>query len=429
MRIIRSNDLPNGFFAYRELENVASVKEIIEDVKLRGDQAVLAYTETFDGVTMGSLRYPQEMVAEAYEQVDEKTQQAIRSSAANLEAFSARQMEAFQDFEMDVQPGVTAGQRVQPLERAAVYVPGGGFPLVSSLIMGAVPAKVAGVEQICVCSPPTHEGTIHPAIIVAADILGINEIYAMGGAQAVAALAYGTESVTRVDKIVGPGNKYVAQAKKEVFGAVGIDMIAGPTEVLIIADEAARPEVVAADLIAQAEHDRDACPILVTPSEKLAQSVVHHIKLQLLSLPTADIAYESMARNGAIILVEDLIEAIDVSNRRAPEHLEVQVQSPDMIIPHLTNYGSLFIGELTAEVLGDYSSGINHTLPTNTTARYRAGLSVLDFIKLQTTLTVNEEGLAQIGDAAKTLASTEGLHGHRKSVEMRHKILLAKQNS
>ncbi len=321
MRIIRSNDLPNGFFIYRELENVASVKEIIEDVKLRGDQAVLGYTETYDGVTMSSLRYPQEMVAEAYEQVDEKTQEAIRTSAANLEAFSARQMAAFQDFDMDVQPGVTAGQRVQPLERVAVYVPGGGFPLVSSLIMGAVPAKVAGVEQICVCSPPTHEGTIHPAIIVAADILGIKEIYAMGGAQAVAALAYGTESVTRVDKIVGPGNKYVAQAKKEVFGAVGIDMIAGPTEVLIIADEAARPEVVAADLIAQAEHDRDACPILEAPSAKLAQSVVHHIKLQLLSLPTADIAYESMARNGAIILVDDLIEAIDVSNRRAPEHL------------------------------------------------------------------------------------------------------------
>jgi len=427
MRIIRSVDLPNGFFIYRELEDVASVKEIIDDVRLRGDQAIVDYTMQFDGVTLETLRYPKDNIAAAYEAVDEATQDAIRTSIANLEIFAARQMEPFKDFEMDVQPGVTAGQRVQPLERVAVYVPGGGFPLVSSLLMGAVPARIAGVEQICVCSPPTANGTVHPAIVVAADILGIDEIYAMGGAHAIAALAYGTDSVKRVDKIVGPGNKYVAQAKKEVFGVVGIDMIAGPTEVLIIADETARPEVVASDLIAQAEHDRDASPILVTTSEKLAQSVVHHIKLQLLSLGTADIAYESMARNGAIILVPDMIEAIDISNRRAPEHLEIQVQNPDMIVSHLTNYGSLFIGELTAEVLGDYSSGINHTLPTNTTARYRAGLSVLDFIKLQTTLSVNEEGLKHIGDAAKTLASAEGLQGHRKSVEMRHKILLAKK--
>ncbi|MGH1363467.1 MAG: histidinol dehydrogenase [Calditrichia bacterium] len=427
MRIIRSVDLPNGFFIYRELEDVASVKEIIDDVRLRGDQAIVDYTMQFDGVTLETLRYPKDKIAAAYESVDQATQDAIRTSIANLETFATRQMEPFKDFEMDVQPGVTAGQRVQPLERVAVYVPGGGFPLISSLLMGAVPARIAGVEQICVCSPPTANGTVHPAIVVAADILGIDEIYAMGGAHAIAALAYGTDSVKRVDKIVGPGNKYVAQAKKEVFGVVGIDMIAGPTEVLIIADETARPEVVASDLIAQAEHDRDASPILVTTSEKLAQSVVHHIKLQLLSLGTADIAYESMARNGAIILVPDMIEAIDISNRRAPEHLEIQVQNPDMIVSHLTNYGSLFIGELTAEVLGDYSSGINHTLPTNTTARYRAGLSVLDFIKLQTTLSVNEEGLKHIGDAAKTLASAEGLQGHRKSVEMRHKILLAKK--
>jgi len=285
--------------------------------------------------------------------------------------------------------------------------------------MGVVPALVAGVPQISVCSPPGYAGEIHPVILVAAHRLGIKRVFRMGGAQAIAAFAYGTESIEAVDKIVGPGNKYVAQAKKEVFGRVGIDLIAGPTEVLILADEDADPEWLAADLLAQAEHDPEACALLVTTSPTLAEQVSGALANQLPRLKTAAIAGESLQHNGMIILAKDLGQAVELVNRKAPEHLEIQLKNPGEVLGRLRNYGSLFVGEYSAEVLGDYSAGINHTLPTNTTARYRGGLSVFDFVKVLTSLEVTGKGLREIGPVAEKLAEAEGLDAHRRAVAIR----------
>lgn len=293
--------------------------------------------------------------------------------------------------------------------------------MLSTLLMGSIPARVAGVKEIAVCSPPTYRQSVHPGILAAADIAGVDHVYGIGGAQAIAALAFGTASVRRVDKIVGPGNKYVAQAKKEVFGIVGIDFMAGPTEVMIIADQRADPEVVAADLLAQAEHDVEAVPILVTPSRKLAHEVQQSVRRRLGTLSTKEVARAAIERNGVIVLVRDLDEAVGIANRKAPEHLELQVDDPSRLVSRLTHYGSLFVGEMAAEALGDYSSGINHTLPTNTAARYTGGLGVREFLKLQTSLSVTEEGLRVIGPLARTLAVAEGLHGHAESIEVRMK--------
>jgi len=285
--------------------------------------------------------------------------------------------------------------------------------------MCAVPARVAGVKEVVVCSPPSHRRSIHPAVLIAADVVGVDEIYRVGGAQAIAAMAYGTQTIRKVDKIVGPGNKYVVSAKREVWGVVGIDFLAGPTEIMIIADKTADPKTIAADLLAQAEHDVEAIPILVTTSLELAEEVQKEIELQLRELVTRDTAGASIQRNGMVILVNDMQEAIHVANEKAPEHLSLQVGRPQDHLAELRNYGSLFVGGYSAEALGDYSGGINHTLPTNGCARYTAGLSVKDFIRLQTILEVTKEGLMVIGPTAKTLAEIEGLDGHAKSIAMR----------
>lgn len=421
MKIVSATDLPATFFDYIVDDSTGKVTEIIANVRQRGDAALREYSRRFDAVDLNEIEFPQDQIQQAYRSVDPKTVAALKSAADNIRRFAERQKSQLADFEAELIPGVVTGQKVIPIDRVGVYVPGGGFPLVSSLLMGAIPARVAGVQELSVCSPPGHEGDIHPAILVAADIAGVDRIYRVGGAQAVAALAYGTESVGRVDKIVGPGNKYVAQAKKEVFGAVGIDLIAGPTEVLIVADDNADIDLVAADLLAQAEHDVDAAAILVTPSQRFALAVAAAVKAQLPNLATHDIAARAIENNGLIILVDDLAGAAEIVNRKAPEHLEIQLADAGKILPLLRNYGSLFCGEMTAEVLGDYSSGINHTLPTNTTARYRGGLSVYDFLKVQTTLRVAEKGLAAIGPVAEQLAIAEGLDGHRRSVAMRRK--------
>ncbi|MFQ5639556.1 MAG: histidinol dehydrogenase [bacterium] len=423
MEIIHAPDLNRNFFRFKEAGESSSVKEIIAAVRQYGDRAVFEYTAQFDSVQMSEILLDKNTVSAAYDDIDSETVQALKKAAFNIQAFSELQKEQLQDFETELTPGVTTGQRVIPLQRIGVYVPGGRFPLASTLLMCAVPARVAGVGEIAVCSPPTYRGNIHPAILVAADIAKVDEVYQMGGVQAVAALAYGTESVKRVDKIVGPGNKYVAQAKKEVFGVVGIDFIAGPTEVLILADDTANPEFLAADLLAQAEHDSDAVPILVTSSESLAQKVDQAIQRQLPALKNREIAKSSLHNNGLIILVQSLTEAVSLINRKAPEHLQLQIRNPGRIIPELRNYGSLFIGELAGEVLGDYSSGINHTLPTNGSARYTSGLSVRDFLKLATTLQVSREGFESIAPVAEILAETEGLHGHGKSIKIRRERL------
>jgi len=429
MRIIRGTDLEESFFTYKDAEEIAVVREILRDVRQNGDDAVKRYTLKYDGVALEEMRVSVSEVKDAYHRVDNKVISSIERAAENIKKFAEKQLVQFEDFEFEIVPGVFTGQKVMPIERVGIYVPGGRFPLVSTLLMCAIPAKVARVSDLAVCSPPSYNGSIprggislgsiHPAILVAADIVGVNEIYKIGGVQAIGAMAYGTQTIKRVDKIVGPGNRYVALAKKEVFGAVGIDFIAGPTEIMIIADETANPEYLAADLLAQAEHDVEALPVLVTTSMELADKVKKALEFQLQELKTRNTARISIDNNGKIILVNDMDEAVNIANKKAPEHLELQVKNPERYIDKFKNYGSLFTGEYSAEVLGDYSSGLNHTLPTNTSARYTAGLSVRDFLKLQTTLGVTKEGLSVIGPVAKTLAETEGLDGHARSIAIR----------
>ncbi|MDZ7400627.1 MAG: histidinol dehydrogenase [candidate division KSB1 bacterium] len=421
MKIVHWKDLDESFFQYQEMEEIDSVRQIIDAVKANGDAAIKKYTAQFDGVALEQFLVTEAEIKNAYQQMTKEELAAIKSAAENIERFAIKQKESLTDFEFEIQNGVFAGQKVIPIERVGVYAPGGSYPLPSTVLMCAIPARVAGVDEIVLCSPPRHSGTIHPAILVAADICKIDKIYKIGGVQAIAAMAFGTETIQRVDKIVGPGNKYVALAKKMVYGAVGIDFIAGPTELLIIADEQANPEFIAADLLGQAEHDVDAVPILVTTSLELAHAVNHELQRQIASLPTADIAQKSLDNNGKIILVESLAEAFMIANKKAPEHLELQIQNAEKYINQLRNYGSLFIGPYSAEALGDYSSGLNHTLPTNDSARYTGGLSVKDFLKFQTTLRVTEQGLASIGSTAVALGKMEGLMGHARSIEIRMK--------
>ena len=419
MRILRADALDDAFFAYREPEDGEQVAAILQQVRERGDAAVREQTLRFDGVETLELEVPRESWAAARDSLDADVVRALERAAAAIRRFAEAQMEQTGEFEIELVPGVHTGQRVLPIERVGVYTPGGRFPLVSSLLMCGIPARVAGVDRVVACSPPTHEGDVHPAIAAAAGIAGVDRLYRVGGVQAIGALAWGTETIERVDKIVGPGNRFVAQAKKEVYGGVGIDMIAGPTEVMIVADGSADAVVVAADLLAQAEHDRDAQAVLVTTSEELAREVEAQVRDQLADLPTREIAAAAIERHGRIVLANGWDQAVEVANRRAPEHLELHGREAAALVPRLRNYGSLFVGDHAAEVLGDYSAGINHTLPTNTTARYSAGLSVRSFLKFPTTLRVTPEGLHEIGPVAEALAEVEGLAGHARAVRRR----------
>ena len=421
MKIVKASQLKDQFFQYSEIGEMENVKKILKDVQSSGDKAVKLYTKEFDGVDLSSFKVEKDEIEQAYNQLSEETITAIKVSAENIRKFAKRQMFQFDEFEMEVSPGVFAGQKVIPVERACVYAPGGNFPLPSSVLMGVIPAKSAGVDEVIVCSPPTFGGTLHPAVIVAADIAGADEILKIGGVQAIGAAAYGTETIKPVSVIVGPGNKYVTAAKKAVFGAVGIDLIAGPSEVLILADDNANAEFIAADLLAQAEHDKDAISILVTESESLAEKVSLEVEKQLKVLNTKETAKVSIENNGVIVLVENMEQAVEIINRKAPEHLEIQIQDPDSVISKLKNYGGLFIGENSVEALGDYCAGPNHTLPTSGAAKYTAGLSVKDFIKLQTTLRVEKEGLRSIGKTAVTMAEAEGLSAHAESIRKRMK--------
>ncbi len=397
------------------------MERIVEDVRERGDDAVYDYTLKYDRVKLQNLRVPLEQIRTAGVGLEIAVLDGLKKMATNLRYFAERQKIGLSDFVIETEPGVKTGQRVVPIDRVGVYVPGGRYPLFSSLLMSAIPARVAGVEQIAVCSPPDPSGNIHPAVLAAAHLVGVDEIYTIGGAQAIAALAFGTSSVNRVDKIVGPGNRFVNMAKKIVFGQVGIDFIAGPTEILIIADECAHPTFIAADLIAQAEHDPDAVSILITTSENLADSVEEETERQLNCLETGETARKSLDQNGCIVVVDMLEDAVNVANRRAPEHLELCVREPHRLKEKLHCFGSLFIGPLTAETLGDYTSGLNHILPTGAAARYTGGLGVKDFLKVLTTLEVNRSGLFNIGPAAVCLAQSEKLPGHARSLQLRLK--------
>jgi histidinol dehydrogenase len=419
VKIIRYHECNTRSWGYRQPDDLSSVKTIIESVQEHGDEAVRQYTEEFDNVQLVEFEVGEQEIERAVQNCDERTRQVMVSMIDNVRKFAKRQRAQLNEFEFEIEPDVFVGQRVAPVQRVGVYAPGGRFPLISSVIMCAIPAQVAGVQSVVLCSPPRFQGSIHPTMVVAARLCGVHHIYHVGGVQAIAALAYGTESISPVDMIVGPGNKYVTQAKKEVYGKVGIDFIAGPTEVVIIADEGSNAAIIAADILAQAEHDIDALPMLVTTSMSIAEQVEVEVSKQLRGLRTRDIAEIALAKNGLIIVVDGPEQAIELANLRAPEHLELHVKDPHAYTDALHHYGSLFIGERAGEALGDYSSGLNHTLPTNACARYTAGLNVTTFLRLQTTLRVESGGLDAIGPVAQAIAEIEGLDGHAKSVKIR----------
>jgi histidinol dehydrogenase len=388
------------------------VLPIINDVKLKGDKALFSYTEKFDKIPLKSLRVTQKDIKDAYKRVDKKTIDAIRKAAANVERYARLQLP--KEWASEVEPGITVGQIVRPLERVGCYVPCGSFPLPSSVLMTAIPAKVAGVKEIVVCTPP---GKDNQTILVAADIAGVKEIYRVGGAQAIAAMAYGTETIKKVDKIVGPGSIYVTAAKKLVYGDVGIDFIAGPSEIMIVSENG-NPQFIAADMLSQAEHDILASAILVTTNAKLASKVEKQLGIQLKRLKTKKIAEESLSNYGAIIIAKNINEAFRIVNDLAPEHLEIENGN---WLGKVKNVGAVFIGEYSVEAAGDYCSGPNHVLPTKGFAKVRAGLSVLDFVKMPTVQKLTREGLESISDTIISLAEAEGLEAHKKSIEKRIK--------
>jgi len=401
---------------------MTSVKKIIQDVKNNGDSSILKYNILFDKNYNKIFKINKKQIKRAYNKVDRKTLNAIKSAIKNIKFFAKAQLKEFKDINLKRDFGII-GQKIVPLLRVGCYVPGGNFSLPSSALMSIIPAKIAGVKEIIICSPKISSVTI-----VAADLAGATKIFNIGGVQAIAALAYGTNQIPPVDKIVGPGNKYVTDAKKLVFGDVGIDFIAGPSEVMIIADKYANPRFIAADLLAQAEHDINSKANLLTTSKKIAREVNFQIDLQLEKLKTKFIAKKSM-NNGKIILVKNLNEAIRISNEYSPEHLEIQVKNPKKIISRLKNYGSLFIGKYSAEVFGDYCSGTNHTLPTNRAARYTGGLSVKEFIKILTYQKINKNKSMGLIKIAMQLAEIEGLDAHKKAAEIRLKETLINKPS
>lgn len=406
---------------YGSPEQNETVRRIIEEVRQDGDVALRRMAKEFDRVEVAELRVSDEEIQAAYAHVDAEFLAALRQAAANIRAFHEKQKRTSW---MDLQPdGSLLGQIIRPLKRVGLYVPGGKAAYPSSVLMNAIPAIVAGVPEIAMVTPPATAGEegINPHILVAAAEAGVREIYRAGGAQAVAALAYGTESIQPVDKIVGPGNIYVALAKRFVFGVVDIDMIAGPTDIVVLADEHADPEYVAADLLAQAEHDEMSPAILVTTSQELAESVRLELWRQLDVLPKKAIAAVSTATKGAILLVDSLDEGVDVVNRLAPEHCELLVQEPFNLLPRIENAGAIFLGAYSTEPVGDYFAGPNHVLPTNGTARFSSPLNVDDFLKKSSVIHYSKEALIANGEMIMTLARNEGLEGHARAVEVRLK--------
>lgn len=401
------------------IEAQRTVQEIITAVKLRGDAALKEFSRRYDHVVPQSFLVPTEDIRIAEKNCAPDLRRAIKMAITNLRRFARRQKKQYRDFNLSIGAGVTAGQRVLPIVRVGVYVPGGRFPLFTSLLMAVVPAQVAGVKEIAVCTPPDQQGLVPANILAAAGLLGISEVYCLGGVQAIAAMAYGSESIRPVHKIVGPGNLYVNLAKLAVYGRVGIDLPAGPSEIVILADDSARPQFVAADLLAQAEHDPLAVSLLVTTSPFLASAVQAEVKKQLRQLPPASPACRSIAGQGAILLADSLEGAIAFINKRAPEHLELQIARANSLAKRFTAFGSVFIGPYAAEALGDYSSGLNHILPTAGAARFSGGLSVRDFLRLATNLQVNATGLRHIGPTAQRLAEAENLTAHARSLSLR----------
>lgn len=420
IRILKYGEVANEEIFARAADeiNVAEVvSAIIQDVQNRGDEALFAYCEKFDGAKLESLQVSPGELAEAMNSVDPEFLRILRRAAANIRTFHEKQLRP--GFIINNENGVLMGQKVIPVDRAGLYVPGGTAAYPSTVLMDAIPAKIAGVPEVVMVTPPGSDGKINPVILAAASIAGVDRIFKLGGAQAIAALAYGTESVPKVDKIVGPGNAFVAEAKKQVFGAVSIDMIAGPSEILIVADGASNPRHVAADLLSQAEHDRMASAVLVTDSKDLAAAVQAEIEVQLKTLQRAEIARASIDRNGKIIVAESLRAAVEIANEIAPEHLELCVDNPFDYLDSIRHAGSIFLGRNCPEALGDYLAGPNHTLPTSGTARFSSPLSVDDFVKKTQYTYFTREALASVAQDVAVFAETEGLTAHARSALIR----------
>lgn len=395
-----------------------TVKAIIENVKTNGDRALREYSEKFDGVQLTDFAVSEEEFAAAEKQVPQSYQQVLKRSAKNISAFHEKQLRG--GFELG-RGGSIVGQKVTPLASVGIYVPGGTAAYPSTVLMNAIPAKIAGVDKIVMVTPPLKDGSVKPEVLVAAKIAGVDEVYKAGGAQAVAALAYGTESIPAVNKITGPGNIFVATAKKLVFGVCGIDMIAGPSEILVIADGGACAEHVAADLLSQAEHDKLATAVLITDSQNLAEEVSVALERRVGKLLRSEIARASLDNNCKIIVTKDLDEAVRLSDELAPEHLELAVKQPFNLLKKVRNAGSVFLGYNTPEAVGDYYAGANHTLPTSGTAKYASPLSVEDFVKVTQYIYYTEEKLSESSDDIEAFALSEGLTAHAESVTVRTK--------
>jgi len=396
-----------------------TVSEIITNVKEQGDAALNLYTYRFDGAAVDLLEVTKSERADALAVVEPEFIAILREAAENIRAYHSRQLKS--GYVIEEKDGIVLGQKITPLSKVGLYIPGGTASYPSSVLMNCIPAKLAGVREIVMTTPPGKDGKVSANILAAADIAGVDRIFKCGGAQAIAALAYGTESIPKVDKIVGPGNAYVAEAKRQVFGAVGIDMIAGPSEVLAIADGESDPAVLAADLLSQAEHDKLATAVLITDCKKLAQKVADEIEAQLRHLPREEIARASIENNGKIIIARSIDEAIEISNQIAPEHLELSVDEPLKYLDKITNAGSIFLGRHCPEPLGDYFAGTNHTLPTGGTARFSSPLSVDDFVKKSSYMYYTKQALDAVAEKIAYFADKEGLHAHAISATIRSK--------
>ncbi len=422
IRILKEAETNRGEIFARE-DPVDSVEEpvraILAQVKARGDEALKEYTKAFDGVELTSLEVGPGAVDEGFRSADPLLVEILYRAAERIAAFHQHQVR--NSFLVNEEDGILMGQKVLPLARVGLYVPGGTAAYPSSVLMNCIPAKLAGVKEICMVTPPGKNGKIPPNILAAARICGVDRVFRVGGAQAVAALAYGTESIPKVDKIVGPGNQFVAEAKKQVFGQVGIDMVAGPSEVLVVADSSARPHWLAADMLSQAEHDMLASAILLTDDITLAEQVQQELEKQCSQLPKAQIAGKSLMDWGAIVVVPNIMTAVAIANRVAPEHLELCVRDPWALLPHIRHAGAIFMGQHSPEPVGDYFAGPNHVLPTLRTARFSSALSVQNFCKKTSIVATSPAFLLENAPAIASLARLEGLEAHARSVEIRSK--------
>ena len=420
IKIMKYGQVPNSEIFARVMPG-ANVEDIVADiianVRANGDKALFEYTEKFDKAHLTSLKVTDEEIDEALKSMDPEFLRILNRAAANIRKFHSRQVR--NSFIINDEPGIVMGQKIIPVDRAGLYVPGGTAAYPSTVLMDSIPAKIAGVKEVMIVTPPLPDGSVNPVILAAAHVAGVDSIYKVGGAQAIAALAYGTESIPKVDKIVGPGNAFVAEAKKQVYGRVSIDMIAGPSEILIVSDDKTPAEHVAADLLSQAEHDKLASAVLVTDSEEFAVKVQEELERQIPLMDRCEIARASIDNNGKIIVADNLRSAIDIANEIAPEHLELCMDEPFAYLDSIRHAGSIFMGRNCPEALGDYMAGPNHTLPTSGTARFSSPLSVDDFIKKTQYTYFTKDALSELAEDIAYFAKQEGLTGHAKSAVIR----------